>query len=63
MLWVKLMQALIMHNLKALPFHVVVINTLLWAVTPAALVRDHLVQGSVQTVRFALDPGEQWKLR
>ena len=63
MLWAKLMQVLIMHNLKALPFRAVVINTLLWVVTPAALVHDRLVQGSVQTVRFALDPGAQWELR
>ena len=59
MLWAKLMQALIMDNLKALPFPAVAINTPLWAVTPAVLVRNHLVQGPVQAVPFALDPGEQ----
>ncbi len=57
MLWVKPSQALIMHNLKAFLFGAMGISTLLWASTPTALAHDRLVQGPVQTVRFALDLG------
>ena len=63
MLWAKQIQALIMHDLEAFLFRTVGMNLPLWAVTPAARVHDHLVQGLVQTVRFALDLGEQWEFR
>lgn len=55
--------ALIMHNLKAFFFGAVGISTLIWTPGPAALAQDRLVQGPVQGVRFALDPGGPWKVR
>ena len=55
-------QALIMHNLKAFLFGAVGISTPLWTPGPAAFAQDRLVQGPVQSVRFALDLGE-WEVR